>query len=226
MAVVYEAYQLGLKRRVALKMALPGHLLDPEHRRRFRAEAEAAASLDHQNIVEIHEIGECGGRPFFSMALVEGETLAQRLAQGPLSAREAVQIAETLARAVDFAHRHDIVHRDLKPANVLLTPDGVPKIADFGLAKDLGKQSRPDAEREILGTPSYMAPEQAAGTREVGPASRRLRARRDPLRDAHRPAAVPGRDAAGDDEQADRRGGRAARRASRRRSPATSRRSA
>src|SRR3954447_17509306 len=137
MAVVYEAYQLGLKRRVALKMALPGHLLDPEHRRRFRAEAEAAASLDHQNIVEIHEIGEYAGRPFFSMALVEGGTLAQRLAQGPMSAREAAQIAETLARAVEFAHRHEIIHRDLKPANVLLTPEGVPKIADLGLAKDL-----------------------------------------------------------------------------------------
>ena len=169
MAVVYEAYQVGLKRRVALKMALPGHLLDPEHRRRFRAEAEAAASLDHQNIVEIHEIGECAGRPFFSMALVEGGTLAQRLAQGPMSARDAAQIAETLARAVDFAHRHEIIHRDLKPANVLLTPEGMPKIADFGLAKDLGKQSLQTQSGMILGSPCYMSPEQAEGNlREVG----------------------------------------------------------
>jgi eukaryotic-like serine/threonine-protein kinase len=168
MAIVYEAYQLGLKRRVALKMALPGHSLDLEHLRRFRCEAEAAASLDHPNIVEIHEIGECGGRPFFSMALVEGGTLAQKLAEGPVSAREAAQVAEILARAVEFAHRHGIIHRDLKPANVLLTPEGVPKIADFGLAKDLGKQSLQTQSGMILGSPCYMSPEQASGNiREV-----------------------------------------------------------
>src|SRR5262249_36543173 len=139
MAVVYEARQLGLRRRVALKMALPGLATDPEHVRRFRGEAEAAASLDHPHIVEIYETGQSQGRPFFSMALVEGGTLAQKLADGPMTAREAAQIVETLARAVHFAHLRGIIHRDLKPANVLLTPEGVPKIADFGLAKDLGK---------------------------------------------------------------------------------------
>ena len=172
MAIVYEAQQLGLRRRVALKMGLAGHGQDPEHLRRFQAEAEAAASLDHPNIVEIYEIGQSAGRPFFSMALVEGGTLAHRLAGGPMSAREAAQVAEVLARAIHFAHERGIIHRDLKPANVLLTSEGIPKIADFGLAKDLGKASLQTQSGMILGSPCYMSPEQAAGNiREVGRAS-------------------------------------------------------
>ncbi len=172
MAVVYEARQLGLNRRAALKMVLSNLRPDPDHLLRFQLEAEAAASLDHPNIVEIYEIGESEGLPYFSMALVDGGTLAEELAGGPMSARKAAQITEILARAIHFAHERGIIHRDLKPANVLLTPEGVPKIADFGLAKDMGKESSQTQSGTILGSPCYMSPEQASGSvREAGPKS-------------------------------------------------------
>jgi eukaryotic-like serine/threonine-protein kinase len=171
MAVVYEADQIGLKRRVALKMGLDGPSHDAELLARFQTEAEAAASLHHPNIVEIYEIGESAGRPYFSMPLIEGGTLAGELGLRPASTRRAAQITEVLARAIHYAHERGIVHRDLKPANVLLTPEGVPKIADFGLAKNL-RDSAQTQSGTVLGSPCYMSPEQASGSvREAGPAA-------------------------------------------------------
>jgi tetratricopeptide (TPR) repeat protein/predicted Ser/Thr protein kinase len=172
MGVVYRARQTGLKRLVALKMIRAGEHAGAEEVARFRAEAEALARLQHPNIVQVYEVGECDGRPFFSLELVEGGSLAQRLAGTPQLPREAAALLETLARAVDAAHRAGVIHRDLKPANVLLTPDGVPKITDFGLAKRLDVEVGQTQSGAIMGTPSYMAPEQAAGkSREIGPAA-------------------------------------------------------
>jgi WD40 repeat protein len=171
MAVVYLAYQLGLNRRVALKMCLDGPANDHEHLDRFQIEAQAAASLHHPNIVEIYEIGSSAGRPFFSMTLVEGGTLASEIGGNPVPTRRAAQLTEILARAIHFAHERGIIHRDLKPANVLLTLEGVPKIADFGLAKNLRDSSQTQSGT-VLGSPCYMSPEQASGSvRDVGPAS-------------------------------------------------------
>jgi WD40 repeat protein len=174
MGVVYRARQVGLNRVVALKMILAGAHAGPKDLARFRREAEAVAQLHHPNIVQIHDIGEAGGRPYFALELVEGGSLAQRPQGGPQPPRQAAQLIETLARAVHFAHGRGIVHRDLKPANVLLTADGVPKITDFGLAKRLDGQAVATLSGEVVGTPSYMAPEQAGGKdkgQAVGPAA-------------------------------------------------------
>jgi len=172
MGVVYKARQRGLNRIVALKMVLAGEFASPDDLARFRREAEAAASLQHPHIVQIYEVGIHDDRPYFSLEYVSGGNLQQRLAAMPLSPLEAAHLLETLARAVHYAHQIGIIHRDLKPANVLLTPDGIPKITDFGLAKQLAEvktqQTRTGA---VLGTPSYMAPEQAEGK---GPAIGRL----------------------------------------------------
>ena len=133
-------------------------------------EAEAIARLHHPNIVQIYEVGEHDGRPFFSLEFVDGGSLHQRLAGKPRAAREAAQLVETVARAVHAAHQRGVIHRDLKPANVLLTADGVPKVSDFGLAKQLDDDSGQTQSGAIMGTPSYMAPEQATGqTRDLGP---------------------------------------------------------
>jgi tetratricopeptide (TPR) repeat protein/predicted Ser/Thr protein kinase len=170
--VVYKAQQDGLDRTVALKMIRAGAQASEEDLGRFRTEAQAVARLQHANIVQVYEIGEHAGCPFFSMELVSGESLANRLRQGPLGARPAAELVATLARAMHYAHEHGIIHRDLKPANVLLTADGVPKIADFGLAKCLDVAQGQTATGAVLGTPSYMAPEQAQGkTKEIGPAA-------------------------------------------------------
>jgi tetratricopeptide (TPR) repeat protein len=170
MGVVYKARQLSLKRLVALKMVLAGAHADSYELKRFRAEAEAVAQLQHPNIVQIHEIGEHEERPFFSLEYVAGGSLSKKLAGKPLPAGEAAKLAETLARAIHHAHQHGIVHRDLKPANVLLTQDGAPKVADFGLAKRLEGDAGQTKSGAIMGTPSYMAPEQAQGrTRDIGP---------------------------------------------------------
>jgi tetratricopeptide (TPR) repeat protein len=178
MGVVYLARQLRLDRPVALKMPPAG--LGVEEWLRFRTEAAAAARLRHPHIVQVHETGEHQGRPYLVMELVEGGSLAQKLAQAPLTARPAAELLDTLARAVHYAHEHGVIHRDLKPANVLLTADGTPKVTDFGLAKRLTPPREPGAEPSaaqtqtgvILGTPSYMAPEQAAGRgKEAGPAA-------------------------------------------------------
>jgi hypothetical protein len=169
MGVVYEARQLGLGRTVALKMVRDSALAGPAERARFRAEAQAVARLQHPNIVQVHEVGVHDGLPFFSLEFCPGGSLAQKLQGNPLPPREAAQMVETLARAVQAAHEAHVVHRDLKPANVLLAADGTPKIADFGLAKKLDEAGQTHSGA-VMGTPSYMAPEQAAGkAREVGP---------------------------------------------------------
>jgi hypothetical protein len=171
MGVVYKARQLSLKRTVALKMILAGSHASPEAVARFRAEAEAAARLQHPHIVQVYEIGSREGRPYFSLEYVDGGSLAARLKAGRPSPEEAAGLVQALARAVQHAHRNGIVHRDLKPANVLLTAEGAPKIADFGLAKDLAEDGGRTASGAVLGTPAYMAPEQAGGrSRDAGPA--------------------------------------------------------
>ncbi len=221
MGVVYKARQIGLNRIVALKMVLAGSHAGADELARFRAEAEAVARLQHSSIVQIYEIGECEGRPYFALEYVDGGTLAQKLAGTPLPPREAAQLIELLAQAVAYAHEHGIVHRDLKPANVLLqqersTSDNIkmdtksrrgkdtglladsqnkssvsrsisrvssvrhsassvanvpfPKITDFGLAKQMDTDSSQTRSGTIMGTPSYMAPEQAAGlSKDIGP---------------------------------------------------------
>jgi serine/threonine protein kinase len=168
MAVVYKARQRSLNRLVALKMIPAGARAGPDELARFRTEAEAVAGLQHPNIVQIYEVGEHGGCPYFSLEFVDGGSLDAKLAGAPQPPPAAARLAETVARAVHYAHGKGVVHRDLKPANVLLTADGVPKVTDFGLAKRLaGPGPGPDGERTqtgvILGTPSYMAPEQAEG---------------------------------------------------------------
>jgi serine/threonine protein kinase len=209
MGVVYKARHLSLNRLVALKMIQAGGAARPEELARFRTEAEAVARLQHPNIVQIHEIGEQQGRPFFSLEFVAGGTLAELLAGTPQPAREAAQLVETLARAIHAAHLRGIIHRDLKPANILFTAEGAEsaetkteqkpkheegsrahanspsscsalsalsavnfKITDFGLAKFLDSEAGQTTTGAALGTPSYMAPEQARGQKSlIGPAT-------------------------------------------------------
>jgi serine/threonine protein kinase len=169
MGVVYLAEQTSLKRRVALKMILSGGHASAADRQRFRAEAEAIARLRHPQIVQVYEIGEADGQLYFSMEYVDGGSLSRRADCTPV---EAARLVETLARAVHHAHQAGVVHRDLKPANVLLTDDGQPKITDFGIAKRTGGVTGMTQSGVILGTPGYMAPEQASGkTKTVGPAA-------------------------------------------------------
>ncbi len=172
MGVVYQARQIQLNRTVALKMVLTGVHADPEHLARFRLEAEAVARLQHPNIVQIYEVGEHDGQPFFSLEFVEGGSLERQLDGTPQPALKSAQLVEQLARAMHAAHERGIIHRDLKPANVLLMRDGTPKLTDFGLAKLVDAQQGQTQTGDIMGTPSYMSPEQAAGrTREIGPAT-------------------------------------------------------
>ena len=171
MGVVYRARQLGLNRPVALKMILAGAYATRTERRRFAREAEMVAGLRHPNIVQVHEVAELDGLPYFTMEYIEGGSLSQKLAGTPLPPREAAALSATLAWAVEAAHRSGIVHRDLKPANVLLAADGTPKVTDFGLARRLEAGAGLSQTGFPVGTPSYMAPEQARGeTRAIGPA--------------------------------------------------------
>jgi serine/threonine-protein kinase len=172
MGVVYKARHLRLNRTVALKMLLAGAYAAPHELARFQREAEAVAGLRHANIVQVYDVGDHEGRPYFTMEFVEGGSLAQKLAGIPQPARQAAALAATLADAVQVAHQGGIIHRDLKPANVLLTADGSPKITDFGLARHLDGEAGPTQSGVPLGTPSYMAPEQAGGkARAIGPAT-------------------------------------------------------
>ena len=172
MGVVYQARHVQIQRVVALKMILAGEHAGAEQAARFLVEARAVARLQHPNIVQIHEIGEHQGLPYLSLEYVDGGNLATRLQGSPPSDMEAARLVELLARTVHYAHGRGIVHRDLKPANILLTSDGVPKIADFGLAKILSEDSGATRTGVILGTLKYMAPEQASGKpRDTGPAA-------------------------------------------------------
>ena len=184
MGVVYKARQVGLNRMVALKTIVGGVLASPALVERFKTEAEAAANLDHPNIVPIYEVGEYDGQHYFSMRLVEGGSLEQRLDEYALPARPGAQtprsrhdlrvgeeriarLMVTIARAVHHAHQRGILHRDLKPANILLDVNGEPLIADFGIAKPLTSDGRWTQSIVVMGTPSYMAPEQAAGAKQL-----------------------------------------------------------
>jgi len=199
MGIVYKAQQLRLHRLVALKMVLTGGDAGPQELARFRTEAEVAAQLQHANIVQIYEVGEHEGRPFCALEFVEGGTLADQLAGNPLPALVAAQVTEVLARAMHYAHERGVLHRDLKPANILLKDEGreargegreptgengaisplgsrlsslTPKISDFGLAKRLKDKGNQTNSAIVMGTPSYMAPEQAGGSaRSTGPAT-------------------------------------------------------
>jgi WD40 repeat protein/tRNA A-37 threonylcarbamoyl transferase component Bud32 len=170
MGVVYKARQVSVNRIVALKMILAGHLASETDVRRFQAEAEAAANLDHPNLVPIYEVGEQRGQHYFSMKFVEGGSLPTQggdgIGKGPWEKKSA-QILATVARAVHYAHQRGILHRDLKPANILIDAQGQPQVTDFGLAKKVGDDSGMTQTGAIVGTPSYMAPEQAAAKKDL-----------------------------------------------------------
>jgi len=169
MGTVYKAKHVRLDRVVALKM-ISSEQASPSQRVRFQVEGQALAKLDHPNIVQIYEVDECNGSPYFSLEYLEGGGLDRKLAGMPQTPLFAAQMLETLARAIHWAHVHGIIHRDLKPANILLSRDGLPKISDFGLAKRLEDESSQTRTGDLLGTPAYMAPEQAIGdSKAIGP---------------------------------------------------------
>lgn len=172
MGIVYKARQRRLNRIVALKMILGGEMASEEQVRRFYAEAEAAAKLDHPGIVPVYEVGRVGSQHFYSMAYVEGSSLSAELNHGPFPAREAARQMVAVALAIQYAHERGVIHRDLKPQNVLLDREGCPRVTDFGLARNVAVDSTLTATGQIMGTPGYMPPEQALGRiDQIRPAS-------------------------------------------------------
>src|SRR3989454_3548835 len=171
MGIVYRARHVSLDRIVAVKMLLFGPLASAEFVKRFRAEASAAASLQHPNIVAIHEVGVHQGQQYFAMDYVDGQSLAKLLANGPLVARNAASYLKTIAEAIHYAHERGLLHRDLKPSNVLIDASDQPRVTDFGLARRLDGDSELTVTGQVLGSPNYMPPEQARGKR--GKVSRR-----------------------------------------------------
>jgi len=163
MGVVYEAEQLASKRIVALKMMRSFVFAHEEDVARFRTEAEAVARLDHPHIVPIYEIGETDAQPFFTMKLMSGGSLAERLKRGRVANREVVRMMAQVARAVHHAHQRGVLHRDLKPGNILFDAEGNAGLTDFGLAKLIQAETAVTLSSSMLGTPQYMSPEQAAG---------------------------------------------------------------
>jgi outer membrane protein assembly factor BamB len=172
MGVVYRARQVSLNRPVALKMILSGQLASEDDVQRFRLEAQTAAGLQHPNIVAIHEVGEHEGQHYFSMDFVEGQSLAELVRENPLPPEQAARWVRTIAEAIHYAHQRGVLHRDLKPSNVLIDSFGQPRVTDFGLAKRTDKDTGLTATGAVVGTPSYMPPEQASADRgAIGPAS-------------------------------------------------------
>ncbi|HUG71294.1 MAG TPA: serine/threonine-protein kinase [Pirellulaceae bacterium] len=168
MGVVYKARHHALKRVVALKMILAGSHASPDQLARFHAEAEAVAQLMHPNIVQVHDVGEHNGLPFFSLEFIDGHALSDEIEGQPVPPVRAAELVEVIARAMHHAHMHGIIHRDLKPANILLTRDGQPKVTDFGLVKRLEGDAGQTHTGAIMGTPRYMSPEQGRGEKDVG----------------------------------------------------------
>src|SRR5213079_2478222 len=161
--VVFRARQKSLNRTVALKVISLGQWASKAHLKRFRLEAEAAARLEHPGIVPIHEVGERDGSCYFSMKFVEGGQLDEVARCEPMLIRRAVELITKVARTVHYAHEHGILHRDIKPGNILLDQNGEPHLTDFGLARLVEAESTITRTKDLMGTPSYMAPEQAAG---------------------------------------------------------------
>src|SRR5947207_6569799 len=161
--VVFRAHQKSLNRTVALKVISLGQWASKAHLKRFRLEAEAAAHLEHPGIVPIHEVGERDGQCYFSMKFVEGGQLDEVVRRAPMSIRQGAELITKVARTVHYAHEHGILHRDIKPGNILLDAKGEPHLTDFGLARLVETESTVTRTLEVLGTPSYMAPEQAMG---------------------------------------------------------------
>jgi hypothetical protein len=167
MGIVFRARHQSLNRVVALKMILAGQFASPAELRRFRTETEAAAQLDHPHIVPMYEVGEDDGMPFFSMKLVEGSSLAQHVGRLSADPKAAVRLLIAVARAVHYAHQRGIIHRDLKPANILIDAAGEPHVTDFGLARRVDGAGGETQSGALVGTPCYMAPEQAGGKKSV-----------------------------------------------------------
>ena len=170
MGVVFRARQVSLDRTVAVKVLRDAWLATPIQVKRFRAEAANAAKLKHPNIVAVHEVGEQEGQHYFTMDLIQGMNLAEATREGPVTSRRAAELARKVAEAVQHAHREGVLHRDIKPSNVLLDARGEPHVTDFGLARPLDGESSLTLTGQVLGTPGYMAPEQAQGSSAVGPA--------------------------------------------------------
>ena len=194
MGVVYKARQVSLNRVVALKMILAGQLASETEVDRFYTEAQAAANLQHPNIVAIHEVGQHEGQHYFSMDYIEGKSLAQIVRENPLPASKAAGYVKTISQAIEYAHQHGTLHRDLKPANVLIDSFDQPRVTDFGLAKRIEGTAQLTSTGSLMGTPSYMPPEQAGGDRWDGWTGKRcLFAGGGPLRTSDWPTSVPRR---------------------------------